>query len=103
MKNVIHRARHFDEFGDVVLNHAESRIGLARWRTLASVPVTRLSIGQALPIRLDQVVAQMRPEKSRTSRNYCAQRPRLSILVHFRRAFFFNIPCSLTPSNHSSR
>ena len=51
---------------------------LARWRRLAGVPVTRLSIDENFPAAIEQVVAQVRPEKSRASRDYRAQRDGLS-------------------------
>ena len=51
------------------------------------------------PAAIEEVVAQMRPEKSRASRDYRAQRAGLSMQMFSGRLRFFMIPSFLTRSN----
>jgi hypothetical protein len=78
MQNVIDRARDIDKFGDIVLNDRKSRVS----REMAQVGGSagdQVIDRENLPAAIEEVVAKVRPEKSRSSRDYRAQWAGLSL------------------------
>jgi len=80
MKDVIDRARDIDILGDVVLHYC-------KWRVPCEMAQVGGSAGdhvidrENFPAAIEEVVAQVRPEKSRASRDYRAQWGGLSLPV----------------------
>jgi hypothetical protein len=78
MQNVVNRARDIDKFGDIVLDDLKSRVS----REMAQVGGSagdQVIDREYLPAAIEEVVAKVRPQKSRTSRDYRAQRASLSM------------------------
>ena len=98
MQNVIDRARDIDKFGDIVLDDPESRIS----REMAQVGGSagdQVVDRENLPAAIEEVVAKVRPEKSRASRDYRAQRAGLSMQMFSVRLRFFMISSFPTRSS----
>src|SRR6202051_341806 len=78
MKDVIHRARDIDILGDVVLHDRKLRVPREMEQFRRS-PSDQVIDRENSPAAIEEVVAKVRPEKSRPSRDYRAQRDGLSM------------------------
>src|SRR2546428_8681821 len=80
MEHVVHRPRQVDVLGNVMAHHPKMRMP----GEMGGVPVAsgdQIVDRKHIPAALDQVVAQMRTQKPRTSGNDCAQVPSSQALL----------------------
>ena len=78
MQDVIDRARYVDKFRDIVLNDPESR-GPREMAQVGGSAGDQVVDREHFPAAIEEVVAKVRPEKSRASRDYRAQRAGLFV------------------------
>jgi len=94
VKNLVDRSRDIDKLGDVLLHDR-------KWRASREMAQVGGSAGDQIvdreyfPTAIEEVVAKVRPEKSRASRDYRAQRDGLSMQTFSGQQLFFMILYSL--------
>jgi hypothetical protein len=95
MQDVIDRAWDVDKFGDIVLQHPESRMS-REMPHVGSRTCDQVVDRENLPAVLEEAIAQVGSQKSGTSRDYRAQWNVLPWLPSCVRWPFFMVKYSLT-------